>query len=517
MRNAMKNKTRFQNSTLVALSCLTLTTLACTKSDSLGEVGSCQYPLDSHVNAAGNTVWTWRFHWQNPSAWSSCAAWGADAKMVLEVDVPANPSGSGTSLPTCSSDVLSTGAGPACAMANAWRFETACTDGQILVELPSLNVFHGYYHMESSTYPNSPRNLVSQDVHCNRDLYVGAGFGSPPSTGNDGGVDAAPDSSSCGAGSPVHYSAPGCGADAVPICGSFSQDACLQVIPYCGCDGRTTIQGACGTSPSPYLYAGECKQDGGVDAPPDSAGCASGYHPYYTAAGCGTNAVPVCLSGADTALAIAQFCACDGVTTVTDDARGTISPYLYAGACKQDGGSNPDGYRSPFDTMPDGADCGGGRYIHYTAPGCGAQAVPLCEAPTQDACAAIRWYCSCDGVTGVIGGCGTSNVPYLYEGACKQDGGVDAVPPKTDGGDPCAACTAGQVCVQSFDGTCHTTGPGCITVTDTCRTKLSASGAKSCTSLPECQSDFCSSPYQCRISPPCGTEAPQAAIYCYGP
>lgn len=365
----MKNKTRLQNSNLIVFTCLALTTLACSKSDSLGAVGrkdggaggtggrgnncqstspfpstcdtapasapdvspgpdtshapdispdsSCQYPPNSQVNATGDTVWWWRFHWQDPSAWSSCAAWGADAKMVLEVDVPANLSGSGTSLPTCSSDALWTGAGPACAMADAWRFETACTDGQLLVELPSLNTFHGYYHMESSAYPNSPRNLVSQDAHCNRDLYLGAGFGSPPSTGNDGGVDSPPDSNRCGAGSPVHYTAPGCGADAVPICGSFSQDACLQVISYCGCDGRTSIQGACGTSPSPFLYAGECK----------------------------------------------------------------------------------------------------------------------------------------------------------------QDGGVDAVPPKTDGGDPCAACTASQVCVQSFDGTCKTAGPTCKMVSDACRTKLGASGA----------------------------------------
>ena len=304
----MKSRTRLQNSNLIALTCLALTVFACTKSDSLGSVGGrdggadgtgsggspapdvspvpdlppapdvtpdsgCQYPAESHVNATGDTVWSWRFHWQDVNLAATCAAWGADAKVILEVDIPANPSGSGTTLPTCPLDTLSTGAGPRCAMANAWRFEAVCTDSQLIVELPSINTFHGYYHVESTTYPNSARHLVSQDIHCSRDLYLFMGIGSPPST----------------------------------------------------------------------------------------------------------------------------------------------------------------------------------------------------------------------------------------------------VPPKTDAGDPCAACTAGQVCVQSFDGTCHTTGPGCITVTDTCRTKLSASGAKSCTSLPECQSDFCSSPYQCRISPPCGTEAPQAAIYCYGP
>jgi hypothetical protein len=131
-------------------------------------------------------------------------------------------------------------------------------------------------------------------------------------------------------------------------------------------------------------------------------------------------------------------------------------------------------------------------------------------------------YCGCDGVTYAIVNSSTSPQeypykPYSHYGACKQDGGTDTVPPKTDAGDPCAACTAGQVCVQSFDGTCKTNGPTCKTVSDTCGSKLSASGAKSCTSLSECQSEFCTSPYQCRISSPCGTEAPQAAIYCYGP
>jgi hypothetical protein len=84
------------------------------------------------------------------------------------------------------------------------------------------------------------------------------------------------------------------------------------------------------------------------DTAPDGSACASGYHPYYTAPGCGTNAVPVCLSGGDAALAIAQFCACDGVTTVTDDARGTISPYLYAGACKKMAGRARPTFRQPM-------------------------------------------------------------------------------------------------------------------------------------------------------------------------
>jgi hypothetical protein len=79
------------------------------------------------------------------------------------------------------------------------------------------------------------------------------------------------------------------------------------------------------------------------------------------------------------------------------------------------------------DTMPDAVGCGGGKSIHYTSPGCGAAAVPLCDAPTFDACLAIVWYCSCDGMTSVVGGCGTSNVPFLHAGPCKADAGLSTV------------------------------------------------------------------------------------------
>lgn len=75
---------------------------------------------------------------------------------------------------------------------------------------------------------------------------------------SDGGADAGSEGNVCGAGVPVHYSAAGCGSNALPICGAFNVDACAAVISYCGCDGRTTIYGACVASPSPFLYAGAC-------------------------------------------------------------------------------------------------------------------------------------------------------------------------------------------------------------------------------------------------------------------
>jgi hypothetical protein len=80
---------------------------------------------------------------------------------------------------------------------------------------------------------------------------------------------------------------------------------------------------------------------------------------------------------------------------------------------------------------------------------------------------------------------------------------------------PCAACTANQICVQHNDGTCHTTVQ-CKTISDACRSKLASSGGKSCTSLSECESEFCLQAYRCVYSIPCGNEIPEAAVYCYG-
>jgi hypothetical protein len=424
----MSNEPSFLKSDLLVLAaaCLTLTALGCANSASLGGAGGndggadggdedgrggngpetpgvdvltrdsppaprdapdtspatgCQYPTEPGVSDAGEELWWWYFNWTSasPSLAAMCAAWGADAKMILEVMVPASTTGTGTSLPICTSEAIATGSGPACSVADSRRFEAACTDGQFLFALPSQDTIDAYYHVESSNYPNSRRWTVMQAVEgCVRNiLAIPGGPTQPASDGGvdltlDGRTDSAPDGAGCGAGTLVHYAAPGCGGDAIPTCASVV-------------DG--------GFSPSSY-------------------------------------------------------CACDGVTTLTYDARGVRSPYLYAGACKQDGG---------VDVVPP-----------------------------------------------------------------RADGGATEVQPTTDlalddAADPCAACTADQVCVQAFDGTCHTGGAGCRTVSDACRTKLLASGAKSCAALSECQSELCWSPYQCVISSPCGTEAPQAAIYCYGP
>jgi hypothetical protein len=241
MRIAMNNKTSLRNSSLFALktACLALTASGCkAKFDSIGSVvdggadgggkGSnscqststnpskcdaspgpevlmlpdappisdsssdvtdtwCQDVMQSHVNAAGETVWWWRYHWdwagQDLSA--LCASWGNNAKMILEVLVPPSTTDAGVNLPTCTPEAITTGAGPACMVENSRRFEVACTDGRFLLELPSQYAFSGYYHIESPSYPNSPRHTVYQDVHCSHDLYsMPSG---PTATETDGG------------------------------------------------------------------------------------------------------------------------------------------------------------------------------------------------------------------------------------------------------------------------------------------------------------------------------------------
>jgi hypothetical protein len=72
----------------------------------------------------------------------------------------------------------------------------------------------------------------------------------------------------------------------------------------------------------------------------------------------------------------------------------------------------------------DGGACLPPARVSYPNPGCGASAVRVCSSEqVLDSCAAIRFYCGCDGKTTVTGGCGWSNEPYLYAGAC-PDGGV---------------------------------------------------------------------------------------------
>lgn len=72
---------------------------------------------------------------------------------------------------------------------------------------------------------------------------------------------------------------------------------------------------------------------------------------------------------------------------------------------------------------------------------------------------------------------------------------------------PCDSCTADEMCVAKYDGTCGG-GAACVPKTVECPDNA-------CTT--ECQDAYCGSdPYQCEIRSPCGTE-PEGAFTCYGP
>jgi hypothetical protein len=178
---------------------------------------------------------------------------------VLEVDYPQNPAPT-TSLPTCTSDEVRSGTTRACAMDKTYRFAVPCTAGSLLLELPSQNTFHGYYHLESAALSTMSRHLANQDVHCSRDIFITA-----PSWGPvDAGVAPADASGDAVCPSPGQwaYVSPGCGFDAKLVC--YQPDAGTPAVGiyYCGCNGRT-IMGGIGSAAEPYQFQGCCPGDSG--------------------------------------------------------------------------------------------------------------------------------------------------------------------------------------------------------------------------------------------------------------
>ena len=249
------------------------------------EVGTCSnYPSAPRVDSAGVDQWSWYLHWFGVTGdlASTCASYGAGAKMVLEVDVPQDPAASNT-LPDCSVDEVLNGASQVCAIAGAYRFEADCAAGKVLFEMPSQYTFHGYYHIEGPLVSVVYRQLVSQDVHCTRDLYLPTGLAAAPSVGDAGAApaDATADGSTCPSPGALAYDTPGCGFDAKLVCHQFGGDTAAIGIYYCGCNGRT-IMGGIGAANEPYQFEGCCPGDSGF-GPLGSYSCPlDGGLPYLT-------------------------------------------------------------------------------------------------------------------------------------------------------------------------------------------------------------------------------------------
>jgi hypothetical protein len=70
----------------------------------------------------------------------------------------------------------------------------------------------------------------------------------------DAALDAVTDASVCASPQVLRYEFAGCGADALPACGSADQDACA--IEVCGCDGQTIVK--CDYASAPWAHIGSC-------------------------------------------------------------------------------------------------------------------------------------------------------------------------------------------------------------------------------------------------------------------
>jgi hypothetical protein len=70
----------------------------------------------------------------------------------------------------------------------------------------------------------------------------------------EAGPDAVTDANVCPSPQVLRYPSPGCGADAVPVCGGSVEEACAMQV--CGCDGKDIV--TCNYSPVPWAHIGSC-------------------------------------------------------------------------------------------------------------------------------------------------------------------------------------------------------------------------------------------------------------------
>lgn len=97
----------------------------------------------------------------------------------------------------------------------------------------------------------------------------------------------------------------------------------------------------------------------------------------------------------------------------------------------------------------------------------------------------------------------------------------DASVPPGERPNPCSACAPGELCVQLDDGALQCRSPvptvQCRKLSAACAASLQP-GRKDCQGVTDaCARELCPSPYQCRMSAPCGNETAAAAVWCYGP
>ena len=158
------------------------------------------------------------------------------------------------------------------------------------------------------------------------------------------------------------------------------------------------------------LFAGTAVWVSGGCSSSDNGPCPAGQVLRYEAPGCGAEAQPVCGPAMQDAC-FRPVCSCNGETISRCDFAS--EPFASFGYCSVSDGGSPD----TAEVRVDGGPCPAGQVLRYEAPGCGAEAKPVCGSPLQDAC--FRPVCSCNGAT--ISRCDFASEPFASFGSC--DGG----------------------------------------------------------------------------------------------
>ncbi len=244
-------------------------------------------------------------------------------------------------------------------------------------------------------------------------------------------------SSTCEAPSVWQYTAPGCGASVVPICGAATQNDCER--EACSCFGRT-IHG-CDHFLEPFERLGACESAEAVrgtettDSGPSQNSSARSLAEGGTASRVDASTTPLgeggttpLAEGGTTSRADASATSrVDASATSRVDASATsrvdasaTSRVDASATSRADGGTatNVDSGGGPQDASDrDGGTCVAPNVRRHTSPGCGSAAQPVCGPPVQGDC--LRLACSCLGHT--IMGCDYFAEAFEHTGECGPD------------------------------------------------------------------------------------------------
>jgi hypothetical protein len=160
------------------------------QADAMDSGGSCPLLLqEPQVTTEGTIFWHWQLDWNVPNLKEICTTYGDDARMVVELVLEEGYATSSDDPPPCSEAEIQNGGLSKCMVAQSRRFEFWCGSGKPYPELATMEktLSAGYYHIESTLYPNPPRHKLKSDPDCPRSLTLGDGLPLPPAP-LDGGV-----------------------------------------------------------------------------------------------------------------------------------------------------------------------------------------------------------------------------------------------------------------------------------------------------------------------------------------